>query len=230
MELFPRICSRSASTRSGFPQGPNNFERSINAATTRHFASEARGIRTRFTPTPPSAVVTQKIARFLILCSYTKYLVLDPYQEIRSRLRLFLRCWPHATEILTLFDRRSAHVSYTLLKLRKPWAVIQGANITTLATLPNLEKIHVKWDSECNWLRATIGKLNRHLPSHVWTRPDRQLSWNSKASHSPRSSERSVFTLSQSWTPNYSSPPVFTQMTKLEIEFSCPQWLLVESR
>ena len=74
--LSPRICSRSASTRSGFPWGPNNFRRSINAATTCHFASEARGIRVyecrrgtteiciRFTLTPPSAMITPKIARF----------------------------------------------------------------------------------------------------------------------------------------------------------------------
>ena len=119
---------------------------------------------------------------------------------------------------------------YTLPNLRRLWTVVQGQTSIPPLALPDLDTIHIEWDSGHDWLQgfrgATIGKLKTvifHLMPGS-TQIDGFLEeFESVALAASLQNTLSSFEFrtSQSWSPNYSSLLVFKQMQVLEIQFSC---------
>jgi hypothetical protein len=108
--------------------------------------------------------------------------------------------------------------------------VVEGSTSLPTMVLPNLTKIHVKYDHNRNWLQgfrgATFGKLNSvtfdaQSPSaRIGDFLEEFQSATLTTSARSTLSEFRFYT-SHSWNPNYSSLLGFKQLIKLEIEFSC---------
>jgi len=194
-------------------------------------------INITFAPDSPAVTLALTIVRFPTLCPHIRYLALkdlprnptitEAVSETllacnRDTLRWFLVDSP-----LTEDARRTL---YKLPKLRVLWAIIQGPMLLPRMVLPNLEVIYVRWDSGCDWLQgfrgATIGKLKSILfyPTSESSQIGnflRQFESVALTTSVQTSLSEFCFQTSQSWVPNYPSLFAFTQMAKLEIQFSC---------
>jgi hypothetical protein len=121
-------------------------------------------------------------------------------------------------------------VVYKLPDLCELWVAIEGSTSLPTMVLPNLTKIHVKYDHNRNWLQgfrgATFGKLNS--VTFDAESPSAQVDDFLEEFQSSTLTTSTRHTLSEfhlrtwrSWSPNYSSLLGFKQLTKLEIRFSC---------
>ena len=121
-------------------------------------------------------------------------------------------------------------IVYTPPKLRHLWGIMQGPTSLPQVTPPDLETIHVEWDSGRSWLEgfrtATIGGLRTisFQPTSGLARLNGFLE-ESQSATLTLTIQTSLFELtlctSQPWIPNYSSLLAFRRMKKLDIRFSC---------
>lgn len=121
-------------------------------------------------------------------------------------------------------------VLFTLPNLRQLRTVVQGPTSLPTIVLPNVDLIHVEYDSGLDWLQGfrqatigglkTVGFLNASgsAPIGDFLKEFQSVALTISAQNTLSEFR---FCTSQSWSPNYSSLLVFKQMTKLEIEFSC---------
>ena len=194
-------------------------------------------ISIEFSASGPTVGVASTIAGLPVLCPHIKYLSLTrlPRSPVITEAvsEMLLACNRDSLECLLVdspLNKVAREVVYRLPKLRHLWGIMQGPTSLPRVALPDLETIHVEWDSGRGWLEgfrgATIGELKAisFRPTSGLARLDWFLEeFQGVAltlSIQTSLSELTLYT-SQPWTPNYSSLLAFKRMTKLDIRFSC---------
>lgn len=185
----------------------------------------------------PTIMVGLAIARFPKFCPHIGSLILKPLLRnpaiTEAVSEMLLTCNRDTLQSFLVdspVTEDARGVLYKLPKLRQFWTVIQGPTSLPTVALPDLETIHVEWDSGHNWLQgfhgATVGKLKTVTFRSVSESPPiggflEEFQSVALTTSMPNTLSEFNFYTSQPWTPNYSSLLIFKQMKKLEIEFSC---------
>ena len=117
---------------------------------------------------------------------------------------------------------------FQLPKLSGLWIVIQGNMRLPPVSLPNLISIDVEFDSSLDWLQGFRGATLERLEG-VYFRSESEHTGDLLGEFESVALTTSIqntlwsfeFMTSQSWNPNYSSLLSFTQLERLEVQFSC---------
>lgn len=190
-----------------------------------------------FSASGPTVGVASTIARLPTLCPHIKFLSLArlPRSPVITEAvsEMLLACNRESLETFLVdspLNEDARGVAYRLPKLHHLWGIMQGPTSLPRVALPDLETIHIEWDSGRGWLEgfrgAIIGELKAisFRPTSGLARLDGFLEeFQSVALTLSIQSSLSEFAFhtSQPWTPNYLSLLSFRRMTKLDINFSC---------
>jgi hypothetical protein len=160
-----------------------------------------------FESLPRDSVITEAVSELLLGCNR------DTLQEF---------------QVGSPLTEEARGVLYQLPKLASLWAIIQGRTSLPPVALPNLTSIDIEYDDHLDWLEGFRGAALGELDEVCFRSESEQIgdffrAFEDVALTTSIQDTLSMleFCTSRSWDPNYRSLLRFTQLTQLDIEFSC---------
>ena len=187
-----------------------------------------------FKTDPPPAIVASMITALPTLCPDLQDIslwALPRHPMITAAVTGMLLASNRSLRRLRLdspLTEEACEVVYKHPDLRELSVVIEGSTSLPVVELPNLTEIFIEYDRSCDWLQgfrgATLGKLasiSFHSESDSTIDFLEEFKRVALTTSIPATLSKFSFGTSRQWKPNYRSLLPFTQLSKIDIEFSC---------